>query len=131
MRSLIRIAAMAILLAHLSACSEEAGPVAPSQGVAGLSLTSPHTDDGALLFTITGAVIGDPEPARAGLLVFSHPAGAGTLRVAVFGHDLSGTLLNVTVPDVSRVSSYTLTIEEVAGPRNQLRSTLTGYRLTL
>jgi hypothetical protein len=44
----------------------------------------------------------------------------GTLR--------TGTILTIEVPDVSKASTYTATIQQVATPTYQLRA-LTGYSL--
>lgn len=134
MRHMTRTAAAVIALVSVASCGDDpgsVGPVAPVEGVVELALTTPSTDDGAILFTVEGSVIGEPQPARSGVVVLSRPAGTGELRIAVLGHGLGGTLLRLTVPDVSKASSYALAIEEVAGPRNRLRTDLGAYRLTL
>jgi hypothetical protein len=84
-----------------------------------------------VLFTVRGSVTGAVEPARSDVLLFSHPTGDGGLRIAVFGHGLSGRLVRLPVPDVAEAPSYGLSIQEVAGPRNRLRADLGAYRLAV
>jgi hypothetical protein len=109
----------------------DATSVAPVAGVVEVALTTPASDDGAVLFTVRGSVTGAVEPARSDVLVFSHPTGDGGLRIAVFGHGLSGRLVRLPVPDVAEAPSYGLSIQEVAGPRNRLRADLGAYRLAV
>jgi hypothetical protein len=42
----------------------------------------------------------------------------------------NGTILTIEVPDVSKASAYSATIQQVATPAYQLRA-LTGYSLTV
>lgn len=131
----VAVVAASVLVVTVLSCADGGGhPVeAPvmRQAVVSVVLASTATDDGAILLTIDGPSIGDVEAARNDLIVFSHRPGGTRLDVAVFGHNLSGALLTMTVPDVSRIDGYSLTVGEVAGPDNQLRSDLEGYRLSL
>lgn len=124
------VAVVAVAAAVVTCSSGPTQPVA-QRGTLQLSLTTPATDDGAILFTIKGPVMGDVTRARNDLLVFSQSTGTDSLQVAVFGDGLSGSLVKLTVPDVAKISAYTVTIEQVAAANYQLRDQLGGYKLVL
>ena len=120
--------------AALSACGDAGMGVAPEAqgpGVLTVSLTTPFPDDRAVLITVTG-----PDEATAvvdggsGYSVHAR-TGATSFRAAVFGRISSGPLVRFTVPDVGRASAYRATVQEVVDPASSVRSSTSGYALSI
>lgn len=68
---------------------------------------------GALLATISGGPVESVTPEHNEKVAFASPA-PGVTRVVVTGDLATGIILRVRVPDVSRVSDYRVSIEQVA-----------------
>ena len=118
--------AVAALLA--TACSED--PIGdPSPPNALLRLTSPHIDDGAMLFTISGPPIDAISPTSTALRMFLRRTSDSTLVGALVGPIGSGAVL--TLHRVSDPGAYVARVLEVADRRNVLRESLIGYALTV
>jgi hypothetical protein len=88
---------------------------------------------GAVMVRLRGPGIGTPVAPDAMVQLFAHAVDSAAVeyRVAVIGMQLSGTLFSFTVPDVSYLGAYSITLEEVADESNALRQDLSGYRLQL
>jgi hypothetical protein len=101
-----------------------------SAGILKVNLTTPNSGaDRAILFTVTGPGTLRSATPRSGLRLFNRPFGT-TNKVALTGTLSTGTILAIEVPDVSKASEYTASIQQVATPAHQLRA-LTGYSLTV
>lgn len=94
-------ALLATLLGGLSGCSGQ--PSEPAAGILEVHLSSPHSDDGALLFTVTGGSVDSVE--AAGYTVYSSRAGVSQLEVIVTGDLTSGTIARLHIPDARRAPS--------------------------
>jgi hypothetical protein len=111
-----------VLLGAALACEGNAGP-----GVLKVNLTTPNSGgDGAILLTVSGPAAVVSAAPGAGLRLFAQPSAPN--HMALTGTLRTGTILTIEVADVSKASTYTATIQEVATPSYQLR-TLTGYSL--
>jgi hypothetical protein len=99
----------------------------PGQLTVNISTTG--SGGGAFLMTVTGSGITNPVAASSGDLFYSFASG-NTLRVIVIGSHSSGPLFRISVPNVGQVSSYSVTLNEVAGSDNALQST-GSYTLTV
>ena len=119
--------AAAVLLA--SACSDAPTDEGQSPSAALLRLTSPHIDDGALLFTLGGPPIDSVAPTSASLRLFIRRVNDSTIVGALVGPIGSGAVL--TLHRVSDPAAYTARVLEVADRRNVLRESLIGYALTV
>jgi len=120
-----RLAWTLILLGAALACERGS-----SAGILKVNLTTPNSGaDRAILFTVTGPGTLRGATPRAGLRLFNQPLRM-TNKIALTGTLSTGTILAIEVPDVSRASEYTATIQQVATPAHQLRA-LTGYFLTV
>jgi hypothetical protein len=98
-----------------------------SSGVLKVNLTTPNSGgDGAILLTVSGPAALLSAAPGAGLRLFTQPSAAN--HMALTGTLRTGTILTIEVPDVSKASTYTATIQQVATPTYQLRA-LTGYSL--
>jgi hypothetical protein len=100
-------------------------------GTLKVKLTTPNGgSDGAILFTVTGPAPLRSAAAAPGLRLFAEPL-AAVNPFAVTGTLATGTLITIEVPDVSRASAYTATIQQVAANNTLLRPSLVGYSLTV
>ena len=110
-----------VLLGAALACEGNAGP-----GVLKVDLTTPNSGgDGAILLIVNGPGTLLSAAPGAGLRLFAQPPAS---HMALTGTLRTGTILTIEVPDVSKASAYTATIQQVATPTYQLRM-LTGYSL--
>ena len=124
------IAAATVALAVAMACGDDGGPTGPVSGTLVVSLTTPNADDGAILFTISGAGISAPTALTSNLF-FSRVASTSSLAAVVAGNIAAGQMLRFSVPDVGQASAYTANITEVADRNNALRASLSGYVLSI
>ncbi len=103
------------------------GDTDPTAGTLTVSLTTPHTDDGAIRFTLTGPFVTTPRAASPGHLVFTRQRSPQELDVVVMGDLQSEAILILPVRDTRTAPDYRVTITEVATRANALRTDLTGY----
>lgn len=126
-----RIFATVTLLAALgvgAACSDYPGGGGPTQpGTLTLRLTTPHDDDGAIVFELSGPPVDDATAAGASLRLFTRRVNDATIRGAVLGTLANGAVVALQVPDVDAVAEYTVRVLEVADRGDALRDDLTGY----
>ncbi len=126
------IAAATVALVVSVACGDGDGVTAvPMSGTLVLSLTSPNSDDGAILLSISGGGISAPTVVSTSHVLFFRATGTTSINAVVVGNITAGPLLRFDVPDVSGASAYTGTITEAANRANALRTTLTGYSLEI
>lgn len=102
----------------------------PIPGELVLSVVSPHPDDGAIVLSILSEVPVEVTAARSDVELFEEGDGP-SFKVAVLGHALNGALVRLRVPDIRDPLRYAVAIEQVADERNELRSDLGGYRISL
>jgi hypothetical protein len=111
----------------LSGCqSESAGPTASMLNV---SLTTPNSDDGAILFTVSGGPVDSVEVA--GYPVYSVRVDRNTIRVIVTGDLSAGMVARVRIADERQRSSYAATLEQVASRSTYGQRDPASYSLTL
>jgi hypothetical protein len=123
--------AVAIALAAGLACGRDdgtSGPDGPTPGFLTVTLTTPSTDDGALLLTVSGPDITQVAATDASLY-FRHIEAGSTMTAVLVGNVQGGTLLRFHVPDVAAAGSYSTTITQVADRGNARRASLAGYAL--
>lgn len=107
------------------------GPVdEPVSGALSVVLTTPNTDDGAIIFeaVANGTTISGVTPLCSDCRLFFEQVSTTHVKGVVTGNLQGGPLVQLSVSDVKRPSSYTVRVVEVASQKFQLRST-TGYRL--
>jgi hypothetical protein len=109
------------------------GPTPKVPGTLLVSLEAGGGPAGAVMVRLRGPGIGAPVAPDAMTQLFVHAVDSPAVeyRVAVIGRQLSGPLFSFTVPDVSYLGAYSITLEEVADESNALRQDLAGYRLLL
>jgi len=123
--------AMVAALSVGAACSYEPTGGAPRAGTLRLRLTTPHADDGAMLFDVNGPPIDSAMAVNSSLRLFTRRAGGSTVVGAVVGVLANGAVVTLQVPDVGAAAGYTARVLEVADRQNALRASLAGYALTV
>jgi hypothetical protein len=101
-------------------------PDIPTPGLLGLSLSSPNTNDGALLLTITGGVVTDVQPAT-GYTLASAGTGTSTVRVVLTGSVSSGLVAQISVPDTRKAGSYLISVDQAAARGTYAIQNVSGY----
>ena len=122
-----------VIVAVLSAgaaCSDDPTTGGTGAGTVSLRLSTPHADDGALLFEVSGPPIDTAMAANASLQLFTRRTGDGALVGVVAGEITNGAVVTLQVPDAGAAAEYTARVIEVADRQNVLRASLTGYALT-
>ncbi len=103
----------ALLLVGLAAgvvtCSETTEPSAP--GWLLVRLTTPNTDDGGILFTISGGSVDSVRSTYPNL--FTEKDSLVT-QVVVAGDIVAGGIVEIRVPDLTASGSYVATVDQVA-----------------
>lgn len=106
---------------------EPAGPVA---GPLRVVLTTPNTDDGAVMFQVTGVV--DSVVAPAGITIYQSAPGSHVIRAIATGNISDGSnLLTLYVADVATASSYTTQLLQVAAAGTYAQRPIGAYSLTV
>ncbi len=118
------IAVVALLSA---ACSDATTSAGTGAGTLVVRLTTPHADDGALLFSVSGPRI-DSITVSAGSIRLFTRRGGDSIVAAVVGPLANGAVVHLHVPDVG-ATGYTATVMEVADREDALRASLAGYAL--
>jgi hypothetical protein len=99
-----------------------------SPGTLQVSLTSPNTDDGAVMLQVTGDI--DSVTAPAGLTLYEATPSATVVRAIVTGSIASGgSVLTLHVPDVGKASSYTTQLLQVSARGTYVQRPVGGYTL--
>lgn len=114
-----------------AACSNDPTSGAPRAGTLTLRLSTPRSDDGALLFEVSGPPIDTAVVVNGSLQLFTRRADGSTVVGAVVGGLTNGAIVTLRVPDVGAAGGYTARVLEVADRQNVLRTSLAGYALTV
>lgn len=122
---LVRFTAL-ILLVLVAGCSNNTGPVA---GIIDVRLSSPHSDDGAVLLSITGGPVDSVD--AAGHKLYSARTNADTLKLIVVGSLGSGPIARIHIPDNRHAFRYVARIGQVAARGTYEQRNPAGYRVAL
>jgi hypothetical protein len=102
----------------------------PVPGNLVMTLSTPNTDDAAILLTLTGPGAPTSVTVQTGLRLFQSGGLGATTHLILTGPLTDGPLLTFEVSDLGSASSYHATIQSVSSNNYQLR-TVTGYSLTI
>ena len=128
-RSFTRGTALVAALLALG-CGGSDGPTGPVSGTLRVVLTSPNTDDGAVMFQVTGVV--DSAVVPAGLTLYQSVPGPNVLRAIVTGDITSGSnLLTLYVSDIGKASSFSTQVLDVAARSTWAQRPAGAYTLTV
>ena len=111
----------------LTSCSGDG--TGPASGTLDVDLTSPNTDDGAVLLTIAGGPVESIE-ALVGA-TYKAKIDENTLRVVVTGSVTSGTIARLHIADMSQAARYSAAISQVAVRSTYVAREPAGYSITL
>jgi hypothetical protein len=117
----------AVGLVLLPSCSSE--PDGPTAGILTVTLTTPNSDDGAMLFTLSGGPVDSVE--AVGYSVYSARIDGNTLRVIVTGTLGPGPVARIRIPDQRQISGYLAIVNQVAAHTTYQQRDPSGYQLAL
>ena len=126
-----------VAIAVTLACGDDTGldttgPQAtnvPDPGFVNVSLTSPNSNDGALLIQLSGGEIDSLIGATASM--FAAETGSNTFRIFVAGTIPDGPVLRFWVPDRRDLSPYTATLEQAATRGTYVQQDISSYALSV
>ncbi len=125
-------ARMALLALAITAAGAacDGDTVSPTPGELRVILATPNTNDGAVLFTVSGGVI--DSVVAAGYRTFASNGGGSSVHIVVTGNVTGGVLARIQVPDLGRASSYHAAVEQVAArPPSYALQTTAGYAISV
>ena len=96
-----------------------------------ITLVTPHTNDGAVLVTLTGPDVATIQRADSQYVLYSRPASAQETRVIVVGNLAAGALFKINLSAPHLLSAYAGTIQQVATRADSIVASTNGYQLTL
>ncbi|MGB7212300.1 MAG: hypothetical protein WBC97_06675 [Gemmatimonadales bacterium] len=121
-----------IIVAVLLGVSCGSGSTGPSgSGTLHLTLSTPHADDGAVMFTVRGPGIDSVTFPVAYSGYYRRSAGHDTVTVIVAGHVGTGLVANLTVPAGASASGYVALVGQVAQRSTYVQRTLSGYSVAV
>jgi len=122
--------ALVALLVGVAACGGDDGGSSPVAGALRVVVTSPNTDDGAVMFQVTGVV--DSVAVPAGLTLHQSVPGPNVIRAIVTGNISPGSnLLTLYVADVGKSSSIATQVLQVAARATYALRPAGAYSLTV
>ena len=98
-------------------------------GFVNVSLATPNSNDGAIMFTLAGGVM--DSLTSAGGTLFSASTGTSQFRAIVAGTITNGTVLRFWMPDRRNIASYTVALEQAAARSTYEQQDLNGYTLSI
>ena len=120
---------LGLLVTALSCGGDNAvAPRAP--GTMTVSLTTPNTDDGAVLVALFGPGFTNIRPASASYRVYSLTASPTEIRILVVGDLSTGALLSLDIDDPARIAEYHGTVIQAASRDDIVHTVSTDYDLT-
>lgn len=125
------VLALVAVLSLGTACSNDATGGDTRAGTLTLRLATPHADDGAVMFELSGPPIDSAMAVGASLRLFTRRASGSTIVGVAVGVVTNGSLVTLQVPDVGAAAGYTARVLEVADRQDALRASLTGYAITV
>lgn len=128
----LRFPALALfsVAAGVSCSDSPIAPPSPLLTSAVVSLTTPSSDDGALVITVRGPDVTDIQAVSSAHVVYPRYA-AQEARVVIVGDVGAGPLLTIRLSRAHALSEYSTSIEQVAMRNDSLRASTTGYQLSL
>jgi hypothetical protein len=116
---------LAIALGLAGGCSpDSAGPAGATLEV---SLATSATDDGAVLFTVSGGPVDSVE--APGYRLYTAQTSSSSMRVVVAGELRAGTIARIHIADGSKLDQYSATIDQVAARGSYAQRDPVSYSL--
>lgn len=131
---LVALAAIAVAVGcadHPTQPNSPPPPPPPPSGSAVVSLTTPNTDDGAVVVTLSGPGLKTMQVSSSSNLFFSRAVSDSEVRVILVGNLTAGPLFTFKVADGKQISAYSATIGQVATRSDALQASTSGYKLSI
>jgi hypothetical protein len=122
---LLAVLVPAVIL--ITACSSDS--VAPVGATLEVSFATAATDDGAVLFTVSGGPVDSVE--APGFRLYSAQISPTSLRVVVAGDLRAGTIARIHIADGRKLSQYSATIDQVAARGSYAQRDPVSYSLVV
>jgi hypothetical protein len=106
-------------------------PPPPLPGSAVVSLTTPNADDGAVMVTLQGPDLSTIQASSTAYVLYSRVSSAAEARVILVGNVSAGPLFTFKLGAGQALSAYTASVQQVATRGDALRTSTTGYQLTV
>jgi hypothetical protein len=118
------------LLAGVLSCGGTTEPVGPQAGIVVASLNTPNDQDGALIVRIVGEQSG--LKAVGGYHLATANAAVGTtMRGIVTGTIVDGDILEFAIPDISKLATYVVVVEQAAARGTYALIDPSSYNISL
>ncbi len=133
--TIIRTKALALALVALAAgCSDDDLPPGPPPGPSGpgllaVVLETPNSNDGALLFRLSGGRMDSLRVSQLTLLTAN--TGTNERRVMLAGNIGAGVVLRFWIPERADLAGYSVVLEQVATRAIYVQRPLDGYSLSV
>jgi hypothetical protein len=125
MRLSARLVVSIAVWSSMSGCSSEsAGPVGATLEV---SFATGASDDGAVLFTVSGGPVDSVE--SPGYRIYTSKTNGGMTRVVVTGELRAGVIARIHIADGRRLGQYSATIDQVAARGSYAQRDPVSYSL--
>lgn len=122
---------LAVLTGAVLGCGGSDGGHTATPGFLTLTLSTPNSNDGAILFKVTGGTIDSVASGSAMVKSGSYTINASYTRVVVAGDIVDGAVARIHVPDVSASANYTVTVEQAANRVSFAQQNLSGYSIAV
>jgi hypothetical protein len=127
--NVFRFGALALISLLLTTCRDSTGGDRARSGWLALQLTTPNTDDGGVLITVSGPAIDSVRTTHAHLL--SQRLSASSMRVLIGGNLSAGVIGEILVPNTRQTGQYSVVVQEVASRSPYQQRALTGYQVAV
>ncbi len=130
--TIVRNKALALALVALTAgCGGDDLPTGPppGPGLLAVVLETPNSNDGALLFRLSGGRMGSLRVNQLTLLTAN--TGTNERRVILAGNISAGVVLRFWVPERRDLAGYSVVLEQVATRAIYVQQPLDGYALSV
>jgi hypothetical protein len=121
------IGPIAVVAGLVCACSSEsAGPL---PAILEVSFATSASDDGAVLFTVSGGPVDSVE--APGYRLYTAETSPTSMRVVVAGELRDGIIARIHIADANRLPQYSATIDQVAARGSYVQRDPVSYSLVV
>ena len=118
------------IAAAFLACGGTTEPPGPEAGVVVATLNTPNDRDGALIVRVIGIQTG-LKAAGSYRMATTPGTQVTTAKAILTGQIVDGDILEFTIPDVSKLATYVVVIEQAAARDTYALLDASGYNVTL
>lgn len=119
-----------LVLVGAVGCSGGENKPAGTPGFLTLTLSTPNSNDGGILFKITGGKV-DSVAASSMVQDGSYVINPSFTRAVVAGNIVDGVIVRIHVPDVAAVANYQVTVEQASNRYSFTQQNIAGYSIAV